>query len=123
MKKTQNHDFNQPPEGWFARTQLGQSIRQFIAKVDRVTSALSDDGTSAGFEELSSTSAGFDEVSSARGFTTEPADLRGTTGDYAGQTRVHDGSGSATGSAAGPKTWRADGATDEWFDGQGNSFA
>jgi hypothetical protein len=113
MDKTQNHDFDQPPAGWFARTQLGQSIKQFISNVDAVTSALSDDGQAAGFEELSS----------ANGFTNPPSDLRGVTGSQAGAIRVHDGSGSATGSSAGPKAWRADGATDEWFDGQGNSFA
>jgi hypothetical protein len=113
MDKTQNHDFDQPPAGWFSRLVLGQRIRQFISRVDTVTSALSDDGTTASFNE----------VSSAAGFTTEPADLRGVTGSQAGETRVHDGSGSATGSSAGEKTWQADGVTSEWFDGQGNSFS
>lgn len=113
MDQTTNHNFDQPPAGWFARTIVGQQIRQFIGRVDTVTSAISDDGTAAGF----------DEVSASRGFTTPPADLRGVSGNYAGETRVHDGSGSATGSSAGPKAWRADGATDEWFDGARNSFA
>ena len=57
-----------------------------------------------------------------QGFTTEPDDLRGTTGARAGEIRNHDGSGSAGGTSAGPKTWRADGSTDAWFDGSGNSF-
>ena len=114
MDQTTNHNFDQPPEGWFSRSSLGQYIRQFIGRVDTVTSALSDDGTAASFSE----------VSSNTGFTNTPSNLTGTTGNYAGETRVHDGTDSATaGKAAGTKTWMADGVTAAWFDGQGNTFA
>lgn len=52
-----------------------------------------------------------------------PANLEGVTGNYNGETRIHDGTNSATaGKEAGPKTWAADDSTSAWFDGDGNTF-